>query len=103
MTKDLKTSVQTVDKECSDWALIITITKTMVPIASRIAESEAADFDLHVLGVAIATVDKSKHLGSMFTNDGTLDTEISHCICWCWCCLAQQQGTGMVLLVFDTC
>ena len=47
-------------------------------IVGRNAESEAAELDLHVRGAAIEVVHKFKYLGSMFTSDGKLDTEISH-------------------------
>ena len=41
-------------------------------------ESEAAALDLQVRSVAIEAVHKFKYLGSMFTSDARLDSEISH-------------------------
>ena len=70
--------MQLVDKVFSDWGLTVSTSKTKVLIVGRNAESEAAALDLHVRGVAIEVVHKFKYLGSMFTSDARLDTEISH-------------------------
>ena len=70
--------MQLVDKVFSDWGLTVSTSKTKVLIVGRNAESEAAVLDLHVRGVAIDVVHKFKYLGSMFTSDARLDTEISH-------------------------
>ena len=74
----MKTSVQLVDKVFSDWGLTVSTSKTKVLVVGRNAEAEVASLDLHVRGVAIEAVHKFKYLGSMFTSDGKLDSEISH-------------------------
>ena len=60
------------------WGLTISTKKTKVVVVGRDAAEQSPNAVITIRGEVLEVVSHYKYLGSMFTSDGMLDTEILH-------------------------
>ena len=60
------------------WGLTISTKKTKVLVVGKDAAEQSTNAVITIRGEVLEVVSHSKYLGSMFTSDGMLDTEIAH-------------------------
>ena len=60
------------------WGLTISTKKTKVLVVGKDAAEQSTNAVITIRGEVLEVVSHFKYLGSMFTSDGMLDTEIAH-------------------------
>ncbi len=76
--KSLRAAVALMDAPFVQWGVTIITKKTKVLVVGKDAAEQSANAVITIRGKVLEVVSHFKHLGSMFTSDGMLDTEVAH-------------------------
>ena len=75
--EELKTSLDLLDTDFSEWGLKVSTSKIKVLIVGRDAATQASDRNIKIRGDTVEVVSQFKYLGSMISADNT--SEYSRC------------------------
>jgi hypothetical protein len=76
--ESLRAAVTLMDATFVQWGLTISTKKTKVLVVGKDAAEQSANAVITIRGEVLEVASHFKYLGSMFTSDGMLDTEIAH-------------------------